>query len=159
MSAFPRHAAAFALVCAASGVHATEWFVSTSGSDSSGTGSLTQPFRSVSHVVDPANDIVQAGDTVTLRGPAGNNVYNETEVRLRLPLTLRSQGDAAAPSGTVTASAAPSCCRCRASTRCGCARAGATTHGPHASTQAISPALRWPTNWGTCWDCGTRLPA
>lgn len=90
MSALPRYAAAFTLAFAASATHAAEWFVSTSGSDSSGTGSIAQPFRSVSHVVDPANDIVQAGDTVTLRGPTGNNVYNETEVRLRLPLILRS---------------------------------------------------------------------
>jgi parallel beta-helix repeat protein len=70
---------------------AAEWFVSTAGSDASGNGSFAQPFRSVSHVVDPANDIVQPGDTITLRGLPGNNVYNETEVRLRLPLTLRSQ--------------------------------------------------------------------
>ncbi|MBL8300229.1 MAG: right-handed parallel beta-helix repeat-containing protein [Rhodanobacteraceae bacterium] len=70
--------------------HGAEWFVSTSGSDASGNGSISQPFRSVSHVVDPANDIVQAGDIITLRGPTNNNVYNETEVRLRVPLTLRS---------------------------------------------------------------------
>lgn len=90
MSAPYCRAAAFALACTTAGTQAAEWFVSTSGSDSSGTGSIAQPFRSVSHVVDPANDIVQPGDIVTLRGPAGNNVYNETEVRLRLRLTLRS---------------------------------------------------------------------
>jgi hypothetical protein len=91
MSPIHRLATAFALACAASGSHAAEWFVSTSGSDSSGTGAIGQPFRTVTHVVDPANDIVQPGDTITLRGPVGNNVYNETEVRLRIPLTLRSQ--------------------------------------------------------------------
>lgn len=69
---------------------ATEWFVSTAGSDATGTGSLAQPFRSIGHVLAPGNDIVQAGDTVTLRGPVGNNTYEECEVRLRLPLTLRS---------------------------------------------------------------------
>lgn len=90
MSSIRRHAAACALACAASGVHAAEWFVSTTGNDSTGTGSIAQPFRTVTHVVDPANGIVGSGDTVTLRGPAGNNVYNEIEVRLRLPLTLRS---------------------------------------------------------------------
>ena len=69
---------------------ASEWFVSTNGSDSSGTGTIAQPFRSIGHVLAPGNGIVQAGDTVTLRGPPGNNTYNECDVRLRLPLTLRS---------------------------------------------------------------------
>lgn len=78
------------LASASTSALAAEWFVSTTGSDATGTGSIAQPFRSVTHVVDPANDIVQPGDTITLRGPAGNNVYNETEVRLRVPLTLRS---------------------------------------------------------------------
>lgn len=90
MSSIRRHAAICALACAASGAHAAEWFVSTTGNDSTGTGSIAQPFRTVTHVVDPASGIVGPGDTVTLRGPAGNNVYNEIEVRLRLPLTLRS---------------------------------------------------------------------
>lgn len=79
-----------ALALPAMPLQAAEWFVSTAGSDTTGNGSLAQPFRTVTHVVDPANDIVQSGDTVTLRGPVGNNVYNEIEVRLRLPLTLRS---------------------------------------------------------------------
>jgi len=91
MSSISRHVAACVLACAAGGVHAAEWFVSTTGSDSTGTGSIAQPFRTVTHVVDPANGIVGPGDTVTLRGPVGNNVYNEVELRLRLPLTLRSQ--------------------------------------------------------------------
>ena len=69
---------------------AAEWFVSHGGSDSSGTGTIAQPFRTISHVLAPGNGIVEAGDTVTLRGPPGNNTYNECEVRLRLPLTLRS---------------------------------------------------------------------
>ena len=69
---------------------AAEWFVSTGGSDANGNGSLAQPFRTLGHVLAPANAIVAAGDTVTLRGPAGNNTYEECEVRLRVPLTLRS---------------------------------------------------------------------
>jgi parallel beta-helix repeat protein len=87
------HRLAFALLLSASAstsAMAAEWFVSTSGSDATGNGSIAQPFRTVSHVVDPANDIVQPGDTITLRGPSGNNVYNEIEVRLRMRLTLRS---------------------------------------------------------------------
>lgn len=83
--------ALFVLLAVSAATPAAEWFVSTSGSDVSGNGSIGQPFRTVSHVVDPANGIVGAGDVITLRGPAGNNVYAETEVRLRLPLTLRSQ--------------------------------------------------------------------
>lgn len=88
-----RFCSAFTVLVAAvctTPAHAAEWFVSTAGSDSSGTGSISQPFRTVVHVLDPALSIVQAGDTVTLRGPSGNHVYNETEVRLRVPLTLRS---------------------------------------------------------------------
>lgn len=80
--------AAFALAPTA---HAAEWFVSTAGSDASGTGSLAQPYRTLAHVLDPANEIVSAGDTVTLRGLPGANVYAEVEVRLRVPLTLRSR--------------------------------------------------------------------
>lgn len=86
-----RRMTAFLLCLSASApVPAAEWFVSTSGSDTSGTGSITQPFRTVGHVVEPANGIAQAGDTITLRGPPGNHVYDEIEVRLRVPLTLRS---------------------------------------------------------------------
>jgi hypothetical protein len=70
--------------------HAAEWFVSTTGSDGSGNGSIGAPFRTLAHVLNPGNAIVEAGDTVTLRGPEGNNVYEECDVRLRVPLTLRS---------------------------------------------------------------------
>lgn len=69
---------------------AAEWFVSTTGSDASGSGTLAAPFRTITHVLEPANGIVHAGDVVTLRGPVGNNTYNECDVRLRMPLTLRS---------------------------------------------------------------------
>ena len=82
--------AALPLLTLVPAAHGAEWFVSTTGSDATGTGSLTQPFRTVRHVVEPANDIVAPGATLTLRGPPGNNVYDEIEVRLRVPLTLRS---------------------------------------------------------------------
>lgn len=67
-----------------------EWFVSPTGSDSTGKGSLAQPFKTLTHLLEPARELVKAGDVVTLRGPLGNNVYREVEVRLRVPLTLRS---------------------------------------------------------------------
>jgi hypothetical protein len=69
---------------------ATEWFLSPTGSDSSGNGSLENPYKTLGHVLEPALDIVHAGDILTLRGPSGNNRYAETEVRVRVPLTLRS---------------------------------------------------------------------
>ena len=77
---------------AASGhaAHAVEWFVSPLGSDTAGNGSLAAPYKTLGYLLNPGRDLVQGGDTVTLRGPTGNNVYNESEVRLRVPLTLRS---------------------------------------------------------------------
>ena len=52
---------------------AAEWFVATTGSNTTGTGSAAQPFRTLGHVLAPGNGIVQAGDIVTVRGPAGAN--------------------------------------------------------------------------------------
>jgi len=69
---------------------AAEWFVSPQGSDATGDGSLGKPLRTLGHLLDPARELVRAGDTVTLRGPVGANVFDETEVRVRVPLTLRS---------------------------------------------------------------------
>ena len=69
---------------------AAEWFVSPQGSDTTGDGSLGKPLRTLGHLLDPARELVRAGDTVTLRGPVGANVFDETEVRLRVPITLRS---------------------------------------------------------------------
>lgn len=69
---------------------AAEWFVSPQGSDTTGDGSLGKPLRTLGHLLDPARELVRADDTVTLRGPVGANVFDETEVRLRVPITLRS---------------------------------------------------------------------
>ena len=69
---------------------AAEIFVSRAGSDTAGNGSEAAPFRTLTHVLAPGNGIVHAGDTVTVRGPSGNNLYEECEVRLRVRLTLRS---------------------------------------------------------------------
>ena len=71
-------------------VFATEWFVSTSGNDDSGNGSIQAPFRTVMRVFNTGTGVADAGDIVTLRGPAGNNTYNECNVRVRVPVTLRS---------------------------------------------------------------------
>ncbi|MBK6436809.1 MAG: right-handed parallel beta-helix repeat-containing protein [Rhodanobacteraceae bacterium] len=71
-------------------VHAAEWFVSTLGSDSTGSGSAAMPFRTLGHVLSPALALTHPGDVINLRAPAGNAIYNECEVRLRMPLTLRS---------------------------------------------------------------------
>lgn len=93
-SRLARHAArlasGLALALPALPGHAAEWFVSPQGSDSTGTGSLAQPFKTLAHLLEPARGLVRAGDTVTLRGQPGANVYRENEVRLRVPLTLRS---------------------------------------------------------------------
>jgi hypothetical protein len=83
--------ATLTMLPAAPDARAAEWFVSTSGSDTGGDGSIGAPFRTLGHVLDPGNAIVAANDTVTLRGPVGANVYDECEVRLRVPLTLRSR--------------------------------------------------------------------
>ena len=88
----PRHALPLIvlLVVATAPVRAAEWFVATTGSNTTGTGSASQPFRTLSHVLSPANGIVDPGDTVTVRGPTGANLYNECDVRLRMRLHLRS---------------------------------------------------------------------
>lgn len=85
-----RVALALGLMCVLNSGSAAEWIVSTQGNDQTGNGSLARPYRSLGHLLDPARELVRAGDTVSLRGPAGANVYAETEVRLRLPLTLQS---------------------------------------------------------------------
>src|SRR5690606_13800119 len=76
------------LALASAPAMATEWFVAPTGNDTSGTGTLAAPFRTVRHVLNPSTNIVRDGDTVTLRA----GTYNECDVRLRKPLTLRSYG-------------------------------------------------------------------
>ncbi|WP_440224162.1 right-handed parallel beta-helix repeat-containing protein [Dokdonella sp. MW10] len=78
------------LALASTPLHAVEWFVSTTGNDSTGTGSEQTPFRTIKRVLSTSNGVARAGDTITVRGPAGNATYNECDVRLRVPLTLRS---------------------------------------------------------------------
>jgi parallel beta-helix repeat protein len=69
---------------------AADLHLSPTGSDDAGDGSLARPYRTLRYVLDPVNDKVRAGDRLLLRGPAGNNVYRENEVRLRVPLTVQS---------------------------------------------------------------------
>src|SRR5690606_16687422 len=77
------------LVAVAPPLGAREWFVSTEGSDSN-DGSRERPFRTIGHVLSPANYLVEHGDTVTLRAPPGNRTYIECDVRRRVRLVLRS---------------------------------------------------------------------
>jgi parallel beta-helix repeat protein len=78
------------LIFFASTLHAREIFVSSSGNDVSGNGSLSTPYRTLLHVLEPANALVQAGDIVTLRGSATGTFYDADEYRLRVRVTLRS---------------------------------------------------------------------
>lgn len=79
--------ALLALVLMSTPALAAEWFVSTSGSHSN-NGSQSSPWRSVHYALNA--DSVSPGDTITVRGPAGNNTYNECDVRVRKRVTLRS---------------------------------------------------------------------
>lgn len=79
------------VVVAISGnANATEWFVSPTGSDVTGDGSFAKPYKTLGYLLAPENNLVHAHDSVTLRGIAGNNIYQENEVRLRVPLIIRS---------------------------------------------------------------------
>ena len=80
--------ATFLLATASAPGLAAEWFVSTAGNDSTGTGSQSKPFRTIKRAL--SSSVSSAGDTVTVRGPAGNATYNECEVRLRHRLVLRA---------------------------------------------------------------------
>lgn len=66
---------------------ARDWYLSPAGNDA-GDGSQAQPLRSISRLLDPALALLNPGDRLILRGPAGNAVFREDELRLRLPLTL-----------------------------------------------------------------------
>src|SRR5690606_10937336 len=80
--------ATFLLATASFPGFAAEWFVSTAGNDSTGTGTQQKPFRTIKRAL--SSSVSSAGDTVTVRGPAGNATYNECEVRLRHRLVLRT---------------------------------------------------------------------
>jgi len=70
-------------------VQGNSYYVSTSGSDSSGDGSLANPFRTIAHALS----LAAPGDEIVLRGaPAlADNRYQES-VRIELPnITLRSE--------------------------------------------------------------------
>jgi len=81
---------ALALAVVPAPATAVEWFVSTTGNDTTGNGSQATPFRTIKRVLSTSNGVAQSGDTITVRGPVGNNLYQECDVRLRVPLTLRS---------------------------------------------------------------------
>ncbi len=63
-----------------------EYYVSTAGNDTSGTGTLQNPYRTVKRAISAG----RAGDTITLRAPANNRIYNECDVRLRQKMTLQT---------------------------------------------------------------------
>jgi Right handed beta helix region/Domain of unknown function (DUF4214) len=76
----------FATTAIAADIH-----VSPTGIDApTGRGAFTAPYRSLTYVLEPANDLIRAGDRIFLRGPPGNNVYRQDEVRIRVPLTIQS---------------------------------------------------------------------
>ncbi len=72
--------------------HAREIFVAPSGNDGTGNGNQTAPYRTLSFVLEPANNIVQDDDVITLRGTTSGagTVYAAAEYRLRRRLTIRS---------------------------------------------------------------------
>ena len=62
---------------------AAEYYVSTTGDDTTGSGSITSPYRSIQHVLD---NVVVSGDTITLR----SGTYNEN-IRIRKAnITIKS---------------------------------------------------------------------
>ena len=79
-------AASICLLAFAGAASAKELFVSTAGSDGSGNGTSSKPYRTINYAIGRS----ATGDTVTVRGPASNRVYNECDVRLRHRLVLRA---------------------------------------------------------------------
>jgi hypothetical protein len=64
-------------------------YVSTAGNDTSGDGSIANPFRTIGHALT----IAASGDEIVLRGAPGvvNNIYAES-IRIQQPnITIRSQ--------------------------------------------------------------------
>ncbi len=65
---------------------AAEYYVSTTGNDTTGNGAVTAPYQTIQHVLD---NVAASGDILTLRG----GTYNEN-VRIRnANMTIRSQSD------------------------------------------------------------------
>ena len=63
---------------------AAEYYVSTTGNDTKGDGTIGNPYRTIQYVLD---SVAISGDTITLRG----GTYNEA-VRIRNPnMTIRSR--------------------------------------------------------------------
>lgn len=68
---------------------AAELFVSPTGSDSSGTGSIISPFKTVDH----ASDLLQPGDTLSIRGGVYTNAtYGQGTPPLRYYKLERTGG-------------------------------------------------------------------
>ena len=65
---------------------AAEYYVSTTGNDSTGNGTLSSPYQTIQYVLD---NVAASGDSITLRG----GTYNEN-VRVRnANMTIRSKSD------------------------------------------------------------------
>jgi len=65
---------------------AAEYYVSTTGNDTTGNGAISTPYQTIQHVLD---NVAASGDTITLRG----GTYNEN-VRIRnANMTIRSKSD------------------------------------------------------------------
>ena len=84
----PTIALAMLEVTAPDGVLGNSLYVSTAGSDTTGDGTIGNPFRTIEHALT----IAVAGDEIVLRGaPAVANIYAEA-IRIEQPnLTIRSQ--------------------------------------------------------------------
>ena len=80
----------FSLLWVSTSAAATDWIIAPNGNDSTGKGTVASPFRTLARVLDPSTGVAKRGDTVLLRGPAGDNVYNECNARVRVPLTIKS---------------------------------------------------------------------
>jgi len=69
-----------------SGPMAAEYYVSTTGNNTTGTGTLVNPYRTIQHVLD---SVAASGDIITLRG----GTYDEN-IRIRNPnMTIRSKSE------------------------------------------------------------------
>ncbi len=71
-------------------IHAREFLLATTGSNGLSCGTVLAPCRNLTYVLDPANELVNDGDILTLLAPPGQTVFDELETRLRKRLTIRS---------------------------------------------------------------------